>query len=153
MSDHQAPEDTVGGEIYRVVAASTKNLCITDFNKATPIIRALGTSEKQRVEYTDIPKKRGHTHPRCYTMAMTCEASITYEEPKSKKPRIHEDIEQEAVREPQAEAEQEVTSPNTQNESIVVVEAAEHRGFKPNIFQLGPFFYPSTSNPHNFFLV
>ena len=26
-----------------------------------------------------------------------------------------------------------------------------HRGFKPNIFQLGPFFYPSTSNPQNFF--
>ena len=26
-----------------------------------------------------------------------------------------------------------------------------HRGFKPNIFQLGLFVYPSTSNPHYFF--
>ena len=26
-----------------------------------------------------------------------------------------------------------------------------HRGFKPNIFQLGLFVYPSTSNPQYFF--
>ena len=37
--------------------------------------------------------------------------------------------------------------------TLRVREAITHRGFKPNLFQLGPFFYPSTSNPQYFFLV
>ena len=29
--------------------------------------------------------------------------------------------------------------------------SGRHKGFKPNIFQLGPIFYPLTSNPHYLF--
>ena len=36
---------------------------------------------------------------------------------------------------------------------ILAFPFTDHRGFKPNIFQLGPFFYPSTSNSHYFCLV
>ena len=56
MADHQDQEDTVGGDISKPVASTIKNLRIPDFNQATPIIRALGTTEKQRVEYTNIPR-------------------------------------------------------------------------------------------------
>lgn len=61
-------------------------------------------------------------------MSVTCEASVTQapkspKSPKSKKPRFQDNIEQEGVREPEAREEQEPTSPDSHNVSVVVVDA------------------------------
>ena len=133
MEDNQAAEEKVGGDVIRKMASTNKTIVVDDFNIATPILRVLGTEERQRVEHKERIKIEGHTHPLpCYITTFTCESSLpkdTHEEPKPKKARIAGDLQptQEPINrshtmEPNAEEEEASTGGN---DSIVILEAAE----------------------------
>ena len=117
MADHQDQEEpVVGGDISKAVDSTVKNLCVPDYAQATNIIRVLGSTEKQRVEYKDVPRKTGHDH-RCFSMSVTCEEKV--KTPQPKKPCLQPEVEQE----PEATEEQGPTSPDSHNVSDEVVDA------------------------------